>query len=110
MPGSCGQRCGSHRSGDGSVGGIVVRGIPFHGQCTAVSSADQETIGLDANAECGGSETFEEANGFSVAVYDWKGGGLEKMGNSPTGLYREGSTTFTAFNAIADGGSEENVW
>jgi len=85
------------------MGGTVVCGFPFDGQYTTVSSADQETIGLDANTECGGSATFEEAHGFSVAVYDWKGGGLETMGNSPTGLYRKGGTTFVAFNATADG-------
>ena len=92
------------------MGGTVVCGIPFDGQCTTVSSVDQETIGLDANAECGGSETFEEAYGFSMAVYDWQGGSLETMGNSPTGFYYQGSTAFAAFNATADGGSEEGVW
>jgi hypothetical protein len=65
---------------------------------------------LDADTECSGSATFEEADGFSVALYHWEGGSLEAMGNSPTRLYREGGTTFAAFNAATDGGSEEGVW
>ena len=92
------------------MGGIVICGIPFDGQYTTVSSADQETIGLDADAERGGSATFEEADGFSVAIYDWEGGSLAAMGNSPTGLYREGSTTFTSFNTSSHKRVKGIVW
>ena len=60
--------------------------------------------------KCGGSETFEEADGFSVALYDWEGGGVETMGNSPACVCSQGSASFVALNAASDKRGEGNVW